>query len=478
MMNYIELDLNLKIINSTIKQPMLFGLKTADLIGLDYSAVLEKINSNSIILFYQWATTEQDDSNHFSYEHTLRTGEYVVLNAFLLHDKISLFIKIKSNLNIKEIFDKKFKGFFLDHFEGGVLFMDREGLLLDCTQGVINLFKLKDHNKVQLSREAMIDRSFPTLLEKNNFLDVSLLLKKIFEDAKSASEGILSDEIVILNNICKLFVSPLFVQEKIIGFYIFIHDKTLLYEKDKLIESQYASLVSSSKLAALGVMAGGIAHEINNPITIISSTSRIIRKYIEKGIDDSNKFYKCCDDIDNTVSRISKIISGLRTVSRDASEEDFEFCKIIDIFEDVLALSSEKFKANKIEINIDLSDEIYQTIIPCKRVQLSQVFLNLLSNSFDAIEELEDRWVQIKCNRQNEKFVMRFSDSGLGIPKEIQGKILNPFFTTKEIGKGTGLGLSLSNSFIENHNGKLELDDNSKHTCFIITLPVTGVTDA
>lgn len=477
-MTHLELDLKLNIINATADQPIFFGIKTVDFIGMNYTALLEKINPNSIILFYRWATAKQKDVRHFYYEHTLRTGENVVLNAFLLNDKISLFIYVRSNTKMKEIFDKNFKTFFLEHFEGGVLFLDADGLLLSCTQGVLNLFKLKDHNKVQLSREAMIDRSFSTLLEKNNLLDVSLLFKKMFEEAKNTSEGVLSDEIVILNNVCKLFVSPLFVQEKIIGFYIFIHDMTLLHEKDTLIESQYASLVSSSKLAALGVMAGGIAHEINNPITIISSTSRILRKYIEKGIIDSDKFNKCCDDIDNTVLRISKIISGLRTVSRDASGEEFELCKVVDIFEDVLALSSEKFKANKIEINIDLCAEVYQTVIPCKRVQLSQVFLNLLGNSFDAIEELEDRWVKIECRQNDKNLVMRFSDSGLGIPKEIQGKILHPFFTTKEIGKGTGLGLSLSNSFIKNHNGKLELDDNSKHTCFVITLPILGETDA
>lgn len=471
----LELDLNLKIINSSTDQSVFFELKSTDLIGLDYSVVLEKIHPNLIILFYQWSNKEK---NHFSYEHSLRTGEYVVFDAYRLHDKISIFINIKPTINVKETFDKKFKSFFIAHFEGVVLFLDANGIMLDGTQGVLDLFKLKDHNKVQLSREAMVDQSFFTLLENNNYQDVVLLLKKMFVQTQKSTESLLSDDVFIMNHICQLCVSPFYVQDQIVGFYIFIHNLTLLREKDKLIENQLASLVSSSKLAALGVMAGGIAHEINNPITIISSITRIIRKYIEKGIVAPQKFYKCCDDIDETITRISKIISGLRTVSRDASSEEFAPCAIANIFEDVLALSSEKFKASKISIDINLTDEIYQTVIPCRRVQLSQVFLNMLGNSFDAIEDLGDRWIRIECNKKDDQLVIRFIDSGSGISLAIQDQILNPFFTTKEVGKGTGLGLSLSNSFIKNHNGKLELDNDSKNTCFIITLPIPRSTNA
>jgi signal transduction histidine kinase len=479
MMVLLELDLNLKIINSNTEHSVFLGLNTSEVIGLDYSIVLGKINSNLLILFYQWITTnKQNDSLHFSYENSLRTGEYVVLDAYLLHDKISVFINIKPNLNVKETFDKKFKSFFLDHFEGAVLFLDADGVMLDGTQGVLNLFKLKDHNRVQFSREAMIGKSFLTLLENNNYHNTVLVFKEMFERTRESSESLLSDDVSIMENICQLFVSPLYVQDQIVGFYIFVHNLTLLREKDKLIESQLASLVSSSKLAALGVMAGGIAHEINNPITIISSITRILRKYVEKGIVDPEKFYKGCDDIDKTITRISKIISGLRTVSRDAAGEEFAPCEISNIFEDVLALSSEKFKANKILIDINLTDEVYQTVIPCRRVQLSQVFLNMLGNSFDAIEDLKERWIRIECSKNEGQLIIRFIDSGSGIPLEIQDKMLNPFFTTKEVGKGTGLGLSLSNSFIKNHNGKIEIDNNSQNTCFIITLPITGVIDA
>lgn len=242
---------------------------------------------------------------------------------------------------------------------------------------------------------------------------------------------------------------------------------------EKEIEAARIQLIQSSKMASLGEMAGGIAHEINNPITIISSANRILRKSLEKGITDPEFYTKTLDTIDNTVTRISTIISGLRTVSRDGTNEEFKHEKLADIFSDILGLCGEKFKNNGVELRIDLENEIYQTSINCGRVQLSQVFLNLLDNSYDAIEKLSEKWIKIDCHKRDEKLIIRFTDSGPGIPQAIQEKILNPFFTTKEIGKGTGLGLSIANSIIKNHGGQLYVDNDSKNTCLVLSLPIS-----
>ena len=219
-------------------------------------------------------------------------------------------------------------------------------------------------------------------------------------------------------------------------------------------------------------MAGGIAHEINNPITIISATVRVLRKKVERGLSNPEKLYTHFDTIDNTIVRISKIITGLRVVSREGYNDEAKPIMLVDIFNDVLALSTEKFKNKNIELRINLQHDIYQTILNGNRVQLSQVFLNLLGNAYDAIENTPNSWVQIDSALENEELTIRFIDSGLGIPKEMQEKILMPFFTTKEIGKGTGLGLSISTSIIKAHSGEFVIDDNIKNTCFKITLPI------
>ena len=233
--------------------------------------------------------------------------------------------------------------------------------------------------------------------------------------------------------------------------------------KTKQVIDQRLRLEYSAKMATLGEMAGGIAHEINNPITIISATVRVLRKKVERGLSNPEKLYTHFDTIDNTIVRISKIITGLRVVSREGYNDEAKPIMLVDIFNDVLALSTEKFKNKNIELRINLQHDIYQTILNGNRVQLSQVFLNLLGNAYDAIENTPNSWVQIDSALENEELTIRFIDSGLGIPKEMQEKILMPFFTTKEIGKGTGLGLSISTSIIKAHSGEFVIDDNIKN---------------
>jgi Na+/proline symporter/signal transduction histidine kinase len=250
-----------------------------------------------------------------------------------------------------------------------------------------------------------------------------------------------------------------------------IQKKTLELEEQKNVNFHI------SKMSALGEMAGGIAHELNNPLTIISSSNQVIRKLVEKGTIDKDLFLKYCNYIDKTITRISKIIIGLKTVSRDATNEDFLPTTIGNIIDDVVSLCGEKYRAAGNELRFNLNDPIFQTEISCRRVQISQVILNLLSNSYDAIEFLPERWIQIDCAIKDERLVLRFIDSGSGIPKDIQEKIFLPFYTTKEVGKGTGLGLSISNSIINNHNGNFYIDNDCLNTCFVMILPISKPLD-
>ncbi|MDH4468157.1 MAG: CHASE4 domain-containing protein [Bacteriovoracaceae bacterium] len=233
-----------------------------------------------------------------------------------------------------------------------------------------------------------------------------------------------------------------------------------------------AANLHNETMASLGEMAGGIAHEINNPLTIISGASKMIKKIINGGIQDTPKLLKYIDDIDKTVLRISKIISGMRNISRNAESEEFTPCSLEEVIKDTIAVCHEKFKVNGVELIWDSNNPSFKLPIPCLRVQLSQVILNLVNNSFDAICKTENPWVKISAT-QSEGFIeLTCEDSGLGIPLEIQSKIFEPFFTTKEVGKGTGLGLSLSNSIVNRHGGKMSIDNEKKNTCFVIKLPL------
>jgi C4-dicarboxylate-specific signal transduction histidine kinase len=295
---------------------------------------------------------------------------------------------------------------------------------------------------------------------------------------KTALDGIVNipgiQYAAIIDNQMRLKLSSTYDELNILNREL--EDKVL--QKTELIIQQRQQLEYSSKMSTLGEMAGGIAHEINNPITMISLSNRLIRKLVQKQDMDSAKLGKLCDDIDNTVVRITKITTGLRIVSRDASEEKFAPAKLSEIFDDVLSLCGEKFKKNGVNIRIDSANENFQSIINCCRVQLSQVFLNLLGNSYDAIEALEERWIEIRCEKNAQNLTIKLIDSGNGIPSHIKEKIFLPFFTTKKIGKGTGLGLSLSHSIIKNHQGSFSLDESMENTCFVIILPLHGVENA
>jgi C4-dicarboxylate-specific signal transduction histidine kinase len=243
-------------------------------------------------------------------------------------------------------------------------------------------------------------------------------------------------------------------------------------ELEQLNSEQRRQLEISSRMSSLGEMAGGIAHEINNPLTIIGTSSRLLKKRVESGETTPDKLNSYFEKIDKTTERITKIINGMLMISRDASTESFTVFTWNEIINDVLALCGEKFKHMGIEIKIVDHPVCLHKPFTGGKIQLSQVLLNLLHNSYDAIVNLDEKWIEISCEIIAKDFIIRITDSGKGIPYELHDKIMQPFFTTKEVGKGTGLGLSLSMSIIKNHGGELSIDNNSSHTSFIIKLPM------
>lgn len=260
-----------------------------------------------------------------------------------------------------------------------------------------------------------------------------------------------------------------------------VHEKLDNYTKEleeevekrtKAIRDQQMMITMTSKLAALGEMAGGIAHEINNPLAIISGNCNYLRRTIESNQFDPKVVAKRLNDVELTTKRISKIVRGLKTISRDATKEEYTSVKIKDLFEEVIDLCAEKMKHSQVKLIINWDDPVFEQYIECRQVQISQTLLNLIGNAFDAIEDLDEKWIHIECQNMGTKMEFRIIDSGNGIPMNIQEKIFQPFFTTKEVGKRTGLGLSISNSIIMNHEGEFYIDNAYPSTCFVIVLPI------
>ncbi|MBL7546142.1 MAG: GHKL domain-containing protein [Bdellovibrionaceae bacterium] len=238
-------------------------------------------------------------------------------------------------------------------------------------------------------------------------------------------------------------------------------------ERTQQLDIQRMAMVNSSRLASLGEMSAGIAHEINNPLAVIDGTVRLLSRTILTN-PDSEKLEGYLKKIANMVVRIKKIIDGLRAFSRDGSQETISQFPINKFFDDIADLCQANLTHRRIDIKFNIEDPAI--ILSAREVQLSQVLINMINNSGDAVESLQEKWIRVDCLTQGEDLVISITDSGQGIPEEIQKKMLLPFFTTKELGKGTGLGLSISIGIIEAHGGKLIYCKNHRNTRFEIRL--------
>ncbi len=241
-------------------------------------------------------------------------------------------------------------------------------------------------------------------------------------------------------------------------------------EKVLELQSVNALLQENRKMAALGEMAGGIAHEINTPVGTILLRANQTDRLLGQNPPNIAKAQEFSRSIVDVCERITRIITGLRSFARSGSKDPFEIKKVKSIIEDTLDLYSERLKNHEIELTIKgFSDEIS---VDCRPQQISQVLLNLLVNAKHAVTKgCSAKWITIDVKESGGEVSIIVTDSGPGVPESIRSKILEPFFTTKDLDEGTGLGLSISKGIVEDHNGKLFLDDSRENTTFVIQIP-------
>lgn len=235
------------------------------------------------------------------------------------------------------------------------------------------------------------------------------------------------------------------------------------------IKKQRLMVEEEARLSSLGQMAGSVAHEINNPLAIIQSYAELLSLANKKGKLTDQKLQGATQKILETVERIAKIVKGLRTISSEGKREVVKEHNLEKIVEETLVVCKQRFKNNRItlEYNIDPSISVL-----CNAVQFSQVLINLLNNSFHALENLPTKWVKIEAKNHEKYIDLHLSDSGAGIDPAIRNKIFDPFFTTKTVNIGSGLGLSISRQLMRSQNGDLLYDPNAKNTKFIIRIPM------
>lgn len=228
-------------------------------------------------------------------------------------------------------------------------------------------------------------------------------------------------------------------------------------------------LTQASKLSALGEMAGGIAHEINNPLGIIKGYVDLLKRQSSRKMLKPDTLSSYLSKIDGTVGRIFKIVNGMRRFARDSADEEKRVYSLNKIITETLELCQEKINNSGTIIKVEQLPNDGEIL--CHPVEVSQVILNLINNSFQATQSYSHPWIHIKLQDLGPKYEIKVIDCGEGIASEVQQKLFQPFFTTKDIGVGTGLGLSISRGIIEAMEGKLFYESSAPHTTFVIEIP-------
>ena len=234
------------------------------------------------------------------------------------------------------------------------------------------------------------------------------------------------------------------------------------------IKQTQLDLEEAKRLSVVGEFAAGIAHEVNNPLAVILAKSQLLQlQVLQLSIPDNSKtrIYQTIDTINKTCLFTSELIRNLKSFSSKADFEHLEYISLLKTIGIALKLSGKRCENENIKIIIDVPPEL--TLL-CNEVALGQVFMNLLTNSIDALKDLSDKWIKIETKTDGKILKICFTDSGKGIPDRISTRILQPFFTTKEPGSGTGLGLSISSKSVTKMGGKLYYNRKSINTQFII----------
>jgi nitrogen fixation negative regulator NifL len=220
--------------------------------------------------------------------------------------------------------------------------------------------------------------------------------------------------------------------------------------------------IQNAKMASLGELSAGIAHEINNPLAIIEGTTHLLRRYV----DQPEQFNIRIETIKKSSHRIARIVQSLQKFSRTNEKRIFGSFSLNRIIQEAITLTEVRAKRYSVTVAFE---PLTSAVIICDEIEIEQVIVNLINNAIDAIKHSSEKWIKLVTILRDHQLILTVFDSGPAIPEKIKQRLFDPFFTTKKNGEGTGLGLSISKSILEEHYADIYIDSDSTHTCFVIT---------
>jgi len=354
--------------------------------------------------------------------------------------------------------EKKYSAIF-DNIPNPVFVLDMVTLeILDCNGSVKSVYGHK--------KEAIIQTSFLELFrkEERNHYENLIKTSTVINQARQYSAN----------------GEPLYVNIRISPS-DYLGGKALLVTTSDITKRLEAEqqLIQASKMATLGEMATGVAHELNQPLAVIKTASRFfMRKIAKKEKIEDEILFTMATEVDTYVDRATKIINHMRQFGRQ-SDVALEKVQINKVLERALEILGQQLKVRGIEIVWDLAPDLPLVLADPDR--LEQVFINLLINARDAIDEkwqsqtnqTGEKKITLKTSADDKVITVEVSDTGPGIPESMLERIFEPFFTTKKVGQGTGLGLSISYGIIKDCKGSIRaVSEKNEGTGFIIKFPI------
>jgi histidine kinase len=358
--------------------------------------------------------------------------------------------------------EKKYYAIF-DNIPNPVFVLDRDTLeILDCNHSVKAVYGY--------DKEEIIKRSFLKLFKEKNGDRIAELIKT--STVMDRAQHINKDGQLLYVNI---LISP----SEYPGNSVFLVTTS---DITKRLETEQ-QLIQASKMATLGEMATGVAHELNQPLSVIKTASRFFMKKLKKNEKIENDiFLTMATEIDSYVDRAAKIINHMRQFGRK-SDIKLQKVQVNEIMHKAMEILGQQLKVRGIDIIWQLDENI--PFIMADPDRLEQVFINLLINARDAVESnwqssdlpSGQKKITLKTKQDGNEIVAKICDTGPGIPEAIIDRIFEPFFTTKKVGEGTGLGLSISYGIIQESKGRIKAVSNkTEGTSFIMKFPVAGDT--
>ena len=415
--------------------------------------------------------TFEDGLSHFSEERGINkdgTPTHWIVNTSPIKDEngeivaaMEMSLDVTQTKILEEELEKSEKKYYaiFDNIPNPVFVLDMDTLeILDCNTSAEGVYGY--------TKEEMIERSFLELfrLEEQDHYRELIKTTPVINQARHRHK-----------NGGSLFVNIRISPSEYPGEKVYLVTTSDITQR---LETEQ-QLIQASKMATLGEMATGVAHELNQPLSVIKTASQFFMKKVRKKekIED-DVLFSMSEEVDAYVDRATKIINHMRQFGRK-SDITLEKVQVNAVLEKALEILGQQLKVRGIEVILDLEQDLPLVMADLDR--LEQVFINLLINARDAIDERwqsqphqkGDKKITLKTKSNRGEITVEISDTGAGIPDSILERIFEPFFTTKKVGQGTGLGLSISYGIIKDCKGSIRaVSPKEGGAGFIIKFPV------